>query len=285
MWFFLALVSAIFIATSDLFSKFALKDARVATVATVRPLWACVFLLPFCFFAAPPTNPTVFWSSIAVALPLEVLAGTLYYRAIKSSPLSLVIPFMAFTPVFLMAIAWGFLKEAPSTHGVLGVACVTGGAFFLQAKSLLAGPGALVRHLKSEKGIHCMLGAAMCYAITATFAKRALLASSPFYFTGLYFGLLSVAFLPLQMRSPQWKQELFANTKVYAAMGLFEGISSLCLFMAFIQVKAAYAISVKRLSLLIAVFYGHLFFKEEDVLSRLIGAGFMVAGAILLAFA
>jgi uncharacterized membrane protein len=48
------------------------------------------------------------------------------------------------------------------------------------------------------------------------------------------------------------------------------------------MVKASYMISVKRLSALIGIIYGGLFFNEKYVAVRLMGAGLMVAGAVLI---
>ena len=41
-------------------------------------------------------------------------------------------------------------------------------------------------------------------------------------------------------------------------------------------------ISVKRLSALIGIIYGRLFFKEKHIAMRLVGGGLMVAGAVLI---
>jgi len=41
-------------------------------------------------------------------------------------------------------------------------------------------------------------------------------------------------------------------------------------------------ISVKRLSALIGIIYGRLFFKEKYIAVRFAGAGLMVAGAVLI---
>jgi uncharacterized membrane protein len=41
-------------------------------------------------------------------------------------------------------------------------------------------------------------------------------------------------------------------------------------------------ISIKRLSLLIGVFYGWMFFKEKEIRERLIGAALMLAGFVMI---
>jgi uncharacterized membrane protein len=46
--------------------------------------------------------------------------------------------------------------------------------------------------------------------------------------------------------------------------------------------KVAYVISVKRMSLLIGVFYGYLFFKEKNIRERLFGATLMFIGFLMV---
>ena len=46
--------------------------------------------------------------------------------------------------------------------------------------------------------------------------------------------------------------------------------------------KVAYVISVKRMSLVIGVLYGYLFFKEKHIGERFLGALLMFIGFILV---
>jgi len=46
--------------------------------------------------------------------------------------------------------------------------------------------------------------------------------------------------------------------------------------------KVAYVISIKRMSLIIGVLYGYLFFKEEKIRDRLFGAFLMFIGFVLV---
>ncbi len=46
--------------------------------------------------------------------------------------------------------------------------------------------------------------------------------------------------------------------------------------------NVAYMISVKRLSLLIGVFYGHVLFRESGIRERLLGTALMLTGFVLI---
>ena len=53
-------------------------------------------------------------------------------------------------------------------------------------------------------------------------------------------------------------------------------------FLALQNAPVAYMISVKRLSLVLGVVLGWLFFEERNITYRLVGASVMVAGVFLI---
>src|SRR5687767_9538574 len=191
MWFPLALATACCAAASDALCKKALEKSRVATVAWVRAAWGSLFLIPAVFFAPTISDPRAFWTSIAMALPLEVAAALIYQRALRVSPLSLSVPYLAFSPVFLLGIGWVILGEKPTAWGAVGVLLVAAGAIYLQLQGGGAGYS-LFGVFPIEKGSLLVLAAAFLYAITASLAKKALLASSPLIIGGIYFPLFAL---------------------------------------------------------------------------------------------
>jgi drug/metabolite transporter (DMT)-like permease len=70
--------------------------------------------------------------SIGVA-SAALKAGTslLYQRAMQLSPVSLSVPYLAFTPMLLLVTSYFLLGERPSWCGVLGVVVMTAGAYGL----------------------------------------------------------------------------------------------------------------------------------------------------------
>ncbi len=285
MWFFLSLGTAVCAGTADALSKNALGTFRVPTMALVRSGYAAFFLVPFLLLAPSPLDPEVFWKNVAMAMPLEIVAIFGYQTALQISPLSLTVPYLAFTPVFLLGFGWLFLGESLSLLGILGILFVTAGAFFIQATNEVRHPVALLKSTLREKGSLLMLTVSLIYAITSVFAKKAVMASSPAYFSGMYLGLLAVCLLPFQRKGGAQVRDLVRRPGLFAGIGALEALTFLLQFEAFLQAQVAYAIAVKRLSLLLAVFYGRVFFKEANLLPRLAGAAIMVAGATMIAFA
>jgi uncharacterized membrane protein len=64
--------------------------------------------------------------------------------------------------------------------------------------------------------------------------------------------------------------------------GIFYSLMVVSHMIAISLAKVAYVISVKRMSLIIGVFYGYLFFKEKNIRERLFGSLLMVIGFIMV---
>lgn len=276
MWLFLSLGTAMCAGTSDALAKKAVATERVGLVSWVRSAWGALFLVPLMAFAAAPSNPAVFWRSVACAVPLEVAAAFAFQTALRISPISSCIPFLAFTPVFLLITGWTFLGEKPTPIGVAGVLLVAAGAFALYRRRE-AGSG-------SHRGPLLILLVAFLYSITNVFAKKALTASSPLFFCGAYYASVALGQIPLQWRSPTWARDLLRRPRLFVSIGVLEASSFLFQFHAYMVGKVAYTLAIKRLSLLLSLAYGRFVFKERDLRARALGAALMVAGAILLAF-
>jgi drug/metabolite transporter (DMT)-like permease len=130
MWLALSLSTAILVSFADALSKKLLKTHESVAVALIRPGWSSLFLMATLPWALGPAEPWSYWKPVLFALPLEVVAALAFNRALQIAPLSLVIPYMAFTPVFLILGSRFFLGEHISAHGGLGIAFVAFGAIF-----------------------------------------------------------------------------------------------------------------------------------------------------------
>jgi len=62
---------------------------------------------------------------------IKVIVGYMYQRALHVSPLSVTVPYLAFTPVLLVFTGYLIMRESPSAQGLLGVAVVTFGGYLL----------------------------------------------------------------------------------------------------------------------------------------------------------
>jgi drug/metabolite transporter (DMT)-like permease len=126
-------------------------------IVWVREGYALPFLaLGFLFVDIPELDRT-FWLTVASLIPLEVLALVLYVKAIRLSPLSLTIPFMALSPVFIVFIAFVFLGEWPSITGFAGVLMIAVGAYTLNAGASRSGLLGPIKAVAAERGSVLMI--------------------------------------------------------------------------------------------------------------------------------
>src|SRR3990170_7866599 len=173
LWIFFAFITAFALSTADALSKRAMTQSNEYVIAWVREGYALPFIALAFFFIPIPHLDKTFWISVLILLPLEITALILYVKAIKLSPLSLTIPFMALSPVFIIIIAFFLLGELPDASGFAGIFFIVAGAYLLNAKTGGSGLLAPIKVIAKERGSIFMIIVAVIYSITATIGKIA----------------------------------------------------------------------------------------------------------------
>ncbi len=280
-WFAFAIITAFSLSSADALSKKALSRSDEFVIVWVREGYALPFLLLGLLFIQIPALESGFWQTLAILIPLEILALVLYVKAIRVSPLSLTIPFMAVSPVFILFIAFALLGEWPTPLGLVGVLCIAAGAYLLNANASKSGPLGPIKAIIKEPGSVMMLAVAFIYIITSTLGKVAVEHSSPVFFGFFYPLVLTIILTPAIIYKGQLRQA-FSRPATFIPIGALTAIMIITHFVAISMTDVAYMISVKRTSLLFSVLYGHFLFGEEDITQRLLGSSIMVMGVILI---
>ncbi|RLB06337.1 MAG: EamA/RhaT family transporter [Deltaproteobacteria bacterium] len=287
-WFYLSLIAAFFTSLSDVFNKIVLKRVDEWIVIWLDLLVTIPFLLLFLkyfHFTLPSLDVFVI---IAELLPMEIAAFYLYMKAIKVSPLSLTIPFLAFTPVFTILTACLILGENISPAGTVGVLLVSIGAYLLNGEEMLGRPLAPIKAIFKVPGSRYMLIVALIYAVTSTLGKKAVLLSDPFSFGLVYIVSQAIVLTTINAFRFARNRSLFGSIKdsniwkFVLAAGCSMAIMVVAHFSAIQLAPVSYMISVKRLSLVISVLFGWLIFKEKHIFYRILGASLMMCGVVLL---
>ena len=283
MWFYYAIITAFSQATSDAITKKTLQRADEYIVAWLRLLSSVPYLLIALFIIEMPETDSTFWAALITALPLEVTAFILYIRALKESPLSLTIPFLAFTPVFLIVTSFLILGELPDKSGAAGVILITAGAYTLNLHMKKKGLLKPIKAIIKERGSLMMLIVSFIYSITSSLGKLAILHSSPIFFGAVYFIILALAFAPIVMfKSRNNLGQIIKNYKYFGFLGFFHSLMVITHMVAMSLTQVTYMIAVKRTSLLFSAGYGYFLFKEEKMRERLLGSLLMIIGVILI---
>ena len=235
------------------------------------------------FFAQIPRIEAGFWSVMAVIIPLEILAWTLYIKAIRESQLSLVAPIISFTPVFLVATSFLIIGELPSLSGLAGILLVASGAYILNFKTLRHGIFDPITSIFREKSSLYMLIVAFLFSITSTLSKITVQKSSAVFSSSAYLLAMSMSFFAISFFKSRSKMpQLKTHAGELAPIGLFYGSMAIFHNMAITLTLVPYMMSIKRTSSIFSVFYGHFWFKEHNMKNRMAGALVMLIGAILI---
>jgi drug/metabolite transporter (DMT)-like permease len=287
-WFYLALFSAFSLATADALTKRYLSHYPAGELVLVRFGVTAILLLPLLVMQPWPAMPVPFWGWVAALLPFEILAMWLYMKAIRGSPLSLTLPYLAFTPVFNTITGYVLLGETVTLQGFSGIALVVCGAWLLNAEAMNGGPRrdvlAPFRAITSEPGSRLMLSVAALYSLTSVMGKGALQYVPAGFFGPFYFVLLGVvATILFARREVRPWQVLTRHPWAHFGVGLFMGLMVLTHFFAIQHIEVAYMIAVKRTSLLFGMLYGAWLFSEVGLGKNLAAGLLMVAGVYLIA--
>jgi drug/metabolite transporter (DMT)-like permease len=286
LWIPLTLLCAFFSASSDAATKKSLPGQDPVVL-----IWAIQLLtLPFFALALPwivvPKLDAEFWKFLLAALPLEVAASVMYVQALRLSPLSLTLPFLAFTPIFLTAVSFFVLGERIHLIAGAGIFLIAAGSWVLNLKGSSGGILGPFRAMTKEKGSLLMIVCAGIYAFTSALGKGAINHSNSLFFMVVYYSLVVLTLTPIALLSIRKNGELPEFLPLAKRAILPAALTAGVLVTHTIAVSMApvsYMISVKRTSLLIGVLYGKFLFGEKNIRSRFAGAGIMLAGFALIA--
>ncbi len=284
-WVSLALISALTLATSDALAKRTLARSNEYLVAWFRILFSIPLLLLIWFFIPVPELDIEFYKAFAFALPLEIIAIIFYMKALRISPLSLTLPFLSLTPVFLILVSYLIIGEKVSFRGGIGIILITVGSYTLNLHEMRKGIFEPFRAITKEKGSILMISVAFIYSVTSTLGKMAIEHSSPLFFGITYFVAVTIVFAPIALWLGKGELKSFISEKQFKGLllpGLFYSVMIASHMIAMSLAKVAYMISVKRTSLIIGVIYGYLLFKEKNIRERLIGAVLMFIGFVMI---
>jgi drug/metabolite transporter (DMT)-like permease len=287
-WLLLTLVCAFALASSDAAAKRWFGGRGAWDMVLVRLSLAGLLLSPWLIWQQHGELNTAFWGWMALLAPLEVVAMLLYMRAIRDHALSLTLPYMAFSPVFIVVLGQLLLDETVSSRGLAGIALVVTGSWLLNfenigrlsLKAMLAPFRAIVRN----PGSRMMLMASLVYAFAAVGSKDAMLAVGPEGFGALYFTIVgSFSLLAVALVRPRAFRILHEQPVASLTVAGLMAVMVITHFLAIAQVEAAYMIAVKRTSLLFGILYGAILFGEQHLGRHLLAGSLMVAGVALIA--
>ena len=280
LWFTLALASAFLMATNGAYMKRFFSDVSPWEMGIIPFFYATPLCATALLFVEIPAIGPGFFPTLSWVLPLTMVAIILHFRAIHMSPLSLTLPFLSFTPVFVILTGDLLLGETLSPFGTAGILLVVTGGYVLNLDSTRYGLLGPIRAIFREPGSAIMLLVAAIYAFCSVGGKLLILNSSPMFAAmvlfGLYGPLLTIVLVGTGKAS---FRTIIKKPLLGMGVGICIFVEIICHNLAISMVAAAYMITIKRMAGIFSVLYGWLLFREHGIRFRLLGTMIMTVGA------
>ncbi|MDX1707407.1 MAG: EamA family transporter [Desulfobacterales bacterium] len=279
----LSFLTALAVASHDAWVKKFFSDLSTYEMLAYPMIYSLPLLVLTLPFVPVPALDPIFFSAFLISLPINGIAFWLHLRAIQVSPLSLTLPYLSFTPVFMILTGALVLDEMPNAWGILGIGVICLGSYVL---NLAPGKHSVLAPLKAvlrEEGSWLMLIVAFAYSLGAVFGKQAIVHSSPLFFAITFFTTLNMLLLAIFGVCGKINLQVFRARRQKGIIAGFLFFAHILLHAFAISLtKAAYMISVKRLSVIIGLIYGGVIFQEKNLMMRLLGTLLMVSGAVMI---
>lgn len=283
LWFLFASLTAIFESLKDVTSKYGLKNINEYIVSWALMFFTLPLLLPLLFFIRIPELGSKFELALLIGGSLNIVAIIFFIKAIKISDLSIAIPLIAFTPLFLLITSPLIIGEYPTWIDAIGIFLIVIGSYILNLKEKEKGYLVPLKALVTEKGSKLMLLVAFIWSITSAVDKLGIENSSPTFWAIANYSFIAIAMLPIMLfKAKHSLKQIPQNLLTLIPIGLFQGAAILLQMQAISMTLVAYVISVKRLSALITVLLGYLIFHEQGIKARATGAAVMIAGVLVI---
>ena len=238
-----------------------------------------LFGIPALQFAPVPA----FFVYLVIDVSLITIVMWLYFRALQISPLSLCVPFLAFTPVFLIPTGFVLLGELPSPLKLLGVVLIVVGSLVMHRRLFAVGWLAPVKAVLREKGSRYMLLVSFIFSITNPLDKKLVVMSDVFVEAAAYGLGLCVSFWILgRLQGSDFRAAIRSNVKWVSLAGLSDAVSLLFQLASYSYLAVVISVSIKRAGIILAVVAGWLFFREREITDKLIATAVMFCGVLIL---
>lgn len=280
-----ALLSAVFSSSKDLMSKrlaFRL-DGTVSTFASFAfalPYYLVLLIVLYLMGYETLSYSRTFWLLVLLRAITDTFAEWLKMHAFAHGDLSVVSIVFSMSPLFLLITSPLITHDRLTFAEIAAVVLVVIGSMLMVYRPSHKGWGG------QRKGILFAAGAALFFSLNSCFDRLAVGAEkgTP-VFSGFTMTLFSALFLlPFVFVNKDSRQALRVHRGGLLIRGLLETAFMVCKLYALTDMQAPEVVGMQRLSLLLSIIGGRVFFKESDFRRRLAAGGLILLGTILIAW-
>lgn len=283
--FLLAFGTAISEALKDITSKFNLHHIDEYTAAFSLHLVQSIFLLPLVFFMGIEEMSSRFlWALLASSI-LQLTVILLYFKAIKRSELSVTVPLVTLTPLFMLLTSPIMIGQFPSFLGIIGIVFIVAGTYVSNLSEERENFFAPFISLVKNQGSRYMLLVAFIWSITSNIDKIGVEETSPVFWAFTKDFLILFYLLPiLIVKSRKPLSQINKRKWGLLMVGFFKSASVLTQMYAIQFILVAYVISIKRASSIFIILFAFFYMNEKkNFKNRMIGIITILVGLLIIA--
>jgi drug/metabolite transporter (DMT)-like permease len=247
-------------------------------------LWAGILYLPIPLLGWASISP-IGWGLMAFSAVFEAGYFAAIALAYRGADLSVVYPLARGTaPVLLLLWSLVFLNESLTAGGVLGILMITVGLYAVNLPRL----GAWREPLRALRraGPRWALAAGACTSAYTAIDKVGITHVPPLLYTYLALWMSLVLLTPWTVRLVGRKglREELRSSRGGTALAGFTTLAAYGLVLLAMSrgVPAAYAGALREISVVFGAAYGVFVLKEQGGPMRILGAGFVALGAVMI---
>jgi drug/metabolite transporter (DMT)-like permease len=226
-----------------------------------------VFYIPLLISTGVPDHfGSGFWPAVIARLFIDSAATLLFLKALQISELSVAVPMLSLTPIFVIFTSAALNHVWPTVGGVIGTLIVVGGVYALHFTRGHRSWTSPFRNIASHKGTLIILLVCVLWSFVAPLKRVGIDNSSVSFYTAFFQIFWAICFTPIAIWSDRhtfarlWR---WSNLKKLLPVGALDAAQIWTQNIALSLTLPVYTSTVRSTSILFAAIFGHYFFKEK----------------------
>lgn len=238
----------------------------------------------FLGFIKIPIIDTDFWLYSIYGGVVGAIGNGFLVRALYMGDLSVLGPINSYKSVVGIVVGIFVLSEIPNIWGISGIILIIYGSYFVLDTTAEKFSWKLLK----KRVIQFRIWALILTAIEAIFVKKVILASSTvlafmsWCVFGAFFSFILLLFNNINIKVEFSKSLKFETLKKFIFLISCVGIMQLTTNYVFDHMPVGYALSLFQLSIIVSIFFGYKFFREQNIRMKIIGSIIMIVGSFLI---
>lgn len=283
--FLLALGTAISEASKDIVSKYNLEHIDEYAAAFSMHLVQSLLLFPIVLYLGFETLSARFlWALLASTL-LQFWVILLYFKAIKRSRISVAVPLITLTPLFMLITSPIMIGQFPNAIGILGIILIVAGTYI---SNMSEDPQKIFDPFKSvikNQGARYMLLVAFIWSITSNLDKIGVEETSPVFWAFAKDFVILLYLIPvLIFKSDKPLQQINIRKWPLFSVGFFRFTSVVTQMYAIELILVPFVIAIKRSSTAFIILFAFFYMSEQiNFKNRMTGIIIILIGLFVIA--